>query len=172
MRTGAVPFSSGRGGSSRHRARLVTGESGDPQPPQLDIVLSSPGREPLPEEALRRALASLLAREGVESGELSVTFLADDPIRELNVRYLAHDWVPDVLSFSLAPPLLGDVYVGYDQARRQSVELAVPLDEELVRLAVHGTLHLLGHEHPDDPAGREDSEMYQLQEAVVREVFG
>jgi probable rRNA maturation factor len=150
----------------------MTDEGGDSRPSGTEIVLSAPGGEPLPQAALLQALEAVLAGGGVESGELSITFLADEPIRALNVRYLAHDWVPDVLSFELAPPMLGDVYVGYEQARRQAAEHAVPLEEELVRLAVHGTLHLLGHDHPDDPAGREASELYRVQEAVVREVFG
>jgi probable rRNA maturation factor len=150
----------------------MTDEGGTPRSSGVEIVLSAPGEEPLPEASLRGALEAVLAGEGVDSGELSVTFLADEPIRALNVRYLAHDWVPDVLSFELAPPMLGDVCVGYEQARRQAIEHGVPLDEELVRLAVHGTLHLLGHDHPDDPAGREASEFYRVQEAVVREAFG
>jgi len=150
----------------------MTDEGGNSLPSRVDIVLAAPGEEPLPEAVLRQALEAVLAREGVESGELSVTFLADEPIRALNLRYLAHDWVPDVLSFELAPPMVGDVYVGYEQARRQAAEHAVPFEEELVRLAVHGTLHLLGHDHPDDPEGREASELYRVQEAVVREVFG
>jgi probable rRNA maturation factor len=150
----------------------MTGEEGRPPSSGVEVVLSAPGGEPLPDAALRQALQSVLAGEGVESGELSVTLLADEPIRALNVRYLEHDWVPDVLSFELAPPMLGDVYVGYEQARRQATEHGVPLDEELVRLAVHGTLHLLGYDHPEDPEGRDASELYRIQEAVVREVFG
>ncbi|CAN5792871.1 hypothetical protein BH23GEM11_BH23GEM11_19290 [soil metagenome] len=149
----------------------MRGEEEDPSA-GVEVVVSAPDGEPLPERAIRRALDLVMAREDVVSGELSVTFLADEPIRELNVRYLAHDWIPDVLSFELAPPMLGDVYVGYQQAVRQAGDHGVPLDQELVRLAVHGALHLLGHDHPDDLAGREASELYRVQEAVVREVFG
>ncbi len=61
--------------------------------------------------------------------------------------------------------------MGVDQARRQAAELGVPLDEELVRLAVHGTLHVLGHDHPEGP-GREESPMFALQEALVRAIRG
>jgi probable rRNA maturation factor len=125
----------------------------------------------VPLAALRTALHAALAEHGVDAGELSVTFLADDPMRELNVRYLDHDWVPDVLSFPLEAPLLGDVYVGLAQARRQADELGIPVGEELVRLAVHGTLHLLGHDHPDGPEGREEAPMTRLQERLVRQVF-
>jgi len=138
----------------------------------VEIALAAPGGEPLPEAELLRALGFLLHREGVTSGELSVTFLADDPIRALNRRYLDHDWVPDVLSFAMEAPLLGDVYVGIQQAQRQAGEHGVPVNEELVRLAVHGTLHLLGYDHPDEAEGRLASDQYRVQEALVREVFG
>ncbi len=138
----------------------------------VTIELHAPGGESLPEALLREALERTLARGGVNEGELSVTFLADAPIHALNLRWLDHDWVPDVLSFPMDLPLLGDVYVGYAQALRQAEEHGVAPEEELVRLAVHGTLHLLGHDHPDDPDGRARSEHVRLQEEIVREVFG
>lgn len=137
-----------------------------------EISLSAPGGEPLPEAVLRKALARVLADAGATDRHLSVAFLGDEAIRELNARWLDHDWVPDVLSFELDPPLLGDVYVGYAQARRQAEALGLPVEEELVRLAVHGTLHLLGYDHPEDPALREASEHFRVQEEVVRAVLG
>jgi probable rRNA maturation factor len=149
-------------------------EGGGDPPAGCEVTLNAPGGDALPEARLRTALDRVLGgATGLRAeGELSVTFLADAPIRELNLRWLGHDWVPDVLSFPLDAPLLGDVYVGIEQARRQAAEHGVPVDEELVRLAVHGTLHLLGHDHPDDAEGRAGAEMTRLQEAVVREVFG
>jgi ssRNA-specific RNase YbeY (16S rRNA maturation enzyme) len=48
----------------------------------------------------------------------------------------------------------------------------VSLEEEWVRLVVHGTLHVLGMDHPDDPEERDSSPMYRRQEALVREVMG
>lgn len=110
--------------------------------------------------------------EGEDGDELSITFLEDGPIRNLNRDYLGHDWVPDVLSFTFPePPPLGDIYVGVDQAARQAKDEGVPFEEELVRLAVHGTLHVLGYEHPEDPGERAASEQYRIQEAVVRKVM-
>lgn len=110
---------------------------------------------------------------GEDGDELSITFLEDGPIRDLNRVYLGHDWVPDVLSFTFPePPPLGDIYVGMEQAARQAMDEGVSFEEELVRLAVHGTLHVLGYEHPEDPEERAASEQYRIQEAVVREVMG
>lgn len=65
------------------------------------------------------------------------------------------------------PELLGDVYIGVEQAERQAESAAVPRDEELVRLAIHGTLHVLGHDHPEGE-GRETSPLFRRQEALVQ----
>jgi len=109
---------------------------------------------------------------GREAYELSITFLEDRPIRELNHAYLGHDWVPDVLSFGFTdPPPLGDIYVGFEQALRQAEEEGVSFEEELVRLCVHGTLHILGFDHPETEQERAESEQYRIQEEVVRQVM-
>jgi probable rRNA maturation factor len=79
-----------------------------------------------------------------------------------------------VLSFALhdeGEPPLGDVYVGVEQARRQAAEAGVAETEELVRLAVHGTLHVLGWDHPEEPEARFRSPMWLRQEALVAEVM-
>jgi probable rRNA maturation factor len=68
------------------------------------------------------------------------------------------------------PPLVGDVYIGVEQAERQAAELDIPFDEELVRLAIHGTLHVLGYDHPEGE-GREESPLFRRQEALVREIM-
>ena len=123
-------------------------------------------------DRLEQAVRHVLAREGVGEGEVSLTLLADPAMQDLNRRWLAHDRTTDVLSFALqgdGEPLLGDVYVGWEQAERQSAEHGVPLAEELVRLAVHGTLHLLGHDHPDAADERPGSPFFQRQETLVTE---
>lgn len=148
-------------------------DAGPTHPGGVELHLNAPDGHPIPEDALRRGLALLLREEGATRGELSVTFLPDGPMRELNRRYLEHDRVTDVIAFALhgpGEPLLGDVYVGVEEAARQAAEHGVDRDEELVRLAVHGALHVLGYDHPGDPAGREESEQYRRQEEVLRRV--
>jgi probable rRNA maturation factor len=108
----------------------------------------------------------------VESAEISVSLLDDGAMAELNRRWLGRPGSTDVLAFSLAgegDPPLGDIYVGRERAARQAGEHGVPVAEELVRLVVHGTLHVLGHDHPEGPE-RLESEMFRLQEALVREL--
>lgn len=121
------------------------------------------------ESAVRRVLAS----EGTGDAEISLALLPDDEMRRLNHEYLGRDRTTDVIAFSLPggdDTTVGDVYLGYEQAARQAAEMDVPLSEELVRLAIHGTLHVLGHDHPEGPE-REDSPMFRVQEDLVRAVL-
>ncbi len=121
---------------------------------------------------LERAVRSTLESEGHSKAEVSLALLTDAAIQDLNRRYLGKDRPTDVLAFSLGDgeEVIGDVYVGMDQAARQATDLGVPLEEELVRLAVHGTLHVLGHDHPEEE-GREASAMFVRQEQLVRRLM-
>lgn len=123
--------------------------------------------------ALERAVRRTLEAGQCADAEISVALLTDAVMRDLNHRYLGKDRTTDVLAFSLGEgdEVIGDVYVGFEQAGRQAAELGVPLEEELVRLVVHGTLHVLGHDHTDGEL-REASPMFALQERLVRELMG
>ena len=120
---------------------------------------------------LKQAIHKTLIEEG-RTGEFSITLLGDQDMEKLNTRYLGRNITTDVLAFSMGTDelALGDVYVCVDQASRQAKEHEIPLDEELVRLVVHGALHVLGHDHPED-SDRFTSPMFKLQERLVRQVF-
>ncbi len=123
---------------------------------------------------LERAVRETLAAQGTEDAELSVALLDDLGITALNREHLGHDEPTDVISFALhgaGEPPLGDVYVGVEQARRQAAEAGVPEAEELVRLAVHGTLHVLGWDHPVAGDERVRSPMWDRQESLVAQVM-
>lgn len=122
-------------------------------------------------ERIEAAVRHVLRTEGVAEAEVSVALLGDDEITALNRQWLDHDWAADVISFNLngpGEPPLGDLYLGVEQAARQAAELGADPAEELLRLAVHGTLHVLGYEHPEG-ADRADSEMFRRQEELLRE---
>ena len=125
-----------------------------------------------PPSLLEAAVVHVLRHQGIDEAEVSLTLLDDDDIQAMNRSYLSRDRPTDVIAFSLGEGegVLGDVYLGAEQAARQARSLGVPLEEELVRLAIHGTLHVLGHDHPEGPE-REESDMYRLQERLVREVL-
>ncbi len=138
------------------------------------VYMSTPRGDELPAPLFEQAALAVLEAEGILEGELSLTFLPDEPIRVLNQRWRGHDSVPDVLSFGLHEPgeaPVGDIYVGVDQAARQASEHGVPDLEELVRLVIHGTLHVLGYEHPELPSDAKKSELYRKQELFVQQIF-
>ena len=122
---------------------------------------------------LRSAVSLVLRSAGLGDGEISLTLLDDDSIRELNRTYLGEDAPTDVISFALHEgdeAVLGDVYVGYQRAAIQAVEAGISVEEELARLSIHGTLHVLGYDHPDTEA-RSSSEMFVLQEQLVQKLL-
>jgi probable rRNA maturation factor len=122
---------------------------------------------------LGRAVRAALREDGVRTAELSVTLLADAEIADMNRQFLAHAGPTDVISFPLyddGEDPVGDIYIGYEQALRQAAAHDVAAAEELVRLAVHGVLHVLGHEHPDGDE-RVASAMWRMQERIVARVM-
>ena len=122
------------------------------------------------EHAVRLALA---ADPPKSSAALSVALVDDPYITARNQKFRDDPRPTDVLAFSLGDraDMIGDIYVGFEQAARQAAELGVSLQEELVRLAVHGTLHVLGYDHPEGDDDRARSPMFDLQERLVREAM-
>ena len=125
-----------------------------------------------PEEAeavIRRAVGATLEHEGVSDASISVTLLDDKRIKAMNRKYLEHDRVTDVISFPLyekGESVVGDIYIGYEQAQDQAADADIELNREIARLAIHGTLHVLGYDHPED-GDRTLSDMWRLQEEIL-----
>jgi probable rRNA maturation factor len=119
--------------------------------------------------------AAARAAVGAEAVEIEVTLCGDGEMTHLNFDHMGEHGPTDVLAFPLhewsvdtghshladedtvAPPgglLLGDVVIDIDQAVRQALEGGWSATQEIILLAVHGTLHLVGHDHaePDEEA--------------------
>ena len=113
----------------------------------------------------------------LQDAELSVTLVDDPTIAELNEQYRDKQGPTDVLSFSLVEgrfaelrgALLGDVIVSLDTAERQARRGRRSLDDEVLRLLIHGTLHLVGHDHEVPEEARA---MRAEERRVLREVTG
>ena len=120
--------------------------------------------------ALRAGPPAGAGAPGGAGAEVSITFVSAASIRALNRDYHGVDGVTDVLAFPLGQdPLLGDVYISPEVARDSARERALDPEEEILRLVIHGVLHLLGHDHPDGEA-RYASPMFRLQERLLAEV--
>ena len=106
--------------------------------------------------------------------QLSLVLVSDRFIRKLNKRYRRQDRSTDVLSFHIGEPTpqgkhtLGDVVISMGTARRQARVFGKTLVAECARLAVHGLLHLLGHDHQRPSESRR---MFSLQDRLLRKVL-
>ena len=125
-------------------------------------------RLPMPAALVRRVVETVLHGER-RRALISITFLGRDAMRRLNARHKGHDRPTDVLSFAMTDPAgaaIGDVYVCPWVAAREARSRGIPLRQELIRLVVHGTLHALGRDHPEDE-DRTASSMWRRQERYV-----
>jgi probable rRNA maturation factor len=107
---------------------------------------------------------------------IAVTLLDAARMRRLNRRSTGRRALTDVIAYTLPLPggrILGDVYVCPEAATRNARAHGVSggPKEELVRLTVHGTLHVLGYDHPAGPS-RTRSTMWRRQERYVRRLLG
>ncbi|MGE0355161.1 MAG: rRNA maturation RNase YbeY [Gemmatimonadales bacterium] len=128
------------------------------------------GRKPaLPAATVARVVGSVLRAER-RAADVSVTFLGPVAMRRLNARHLGHDRVTDVISFAMTGPdgrLVGEIAVCRAAAAAEARRRGIRLREELIRLLIHGTLHLLGYDHPES-GDRTASPMWRRQERYVR----
>ena len=117
--------------------------------------------------------------ENIEEGsEVSVTFVTNEAIHEINREYRDKDQPTDVISFALEemgegeikiigegiPRILGDIIISTDRTREQAEEYGHSFERELGFLAVHGFLHLLGYDHMTE---QEEKEMFGKQDEIL-----
>jgi probable rRNA maturation factor len=155
---------------TRKRARRKA--RGRTAAPRIDILIGSPQwrRRRKATSLLRKAIrtAALFVRRSRSTprSELAILLTDDSAIRTLN-----HDWrernaATNVLSFPAkavhGKPSrhLGDIVIAYETVAREAAAEAKSFDHHLVHLAIHGYLHLLGHDHATD---RDADEMEQLE---------
>jgi probable rRNA maturation factor len=126
-------------------------------------------RSPVALARLARVAELVLRAEKARTALLSVTLVSRRRIAAINKRHLAHAGATDVISFGFRDPagaVIGDVYICPEVASANAKRHGVSVREELMRLVVHGTLHVVGHEHPEGDA-RTSSPMWKRQERLL-----
>src|SRR6201997_4074748 len=136
--------------------------------------------EPDAESVIQRAIA--VAAESVNAdvgdAELAVMLTDDAGIRTLNSNWRGIDKPTNVLSFPAlqpqgarkagdAPRMLGDIAIAYETTRREADDEQKPFDHHLSHLAVHGFLHLIGHDHEQD---QEAETMESLEREILSQL--
>ena len=128
-------------------------------------------RTPLSRARVAALARGVLRAEHVKNALLSIALVSTRRIAALNRAHLRRSGPTDVIAFGFAPvggggPIVGDIYIAPDVARVAARDNGVPVREELARLVVHGTLHVLGYDHPEDRT-RTASPMWRRQERLV-----
>jgi probable rRNA maturation factor len=129
---------------------------------------------------ISKLLTHAAEQEGIRGEtELSVTFMMDEEIREVNAQYRGKDVSTDVISFALEemiegevpiipeegmPKVLGDILISVETANRQAEEYGHDFEREIGFLALHGFLHLLGYDHMTED---EEAEMFGRQKEIL-----
>jgi probable rRNA maturation factor len=145
-----------------------------PRGQAIDIS-SSVRRLTVSRARVREAAVAALNAERVRNAMLSITFVGRAAMSEMNYRYLRHRGPTDVISFGLGRTgkrgaVIGDIYICPEVARYNAKRQGIPIGEEVLRLVVHGTLHVLGHDHPVG-VSRMTSPMWQRQERILARVL-
>ena len=99
------------------------------------------------EVAYQQWLSAVITSENKKEGEINYIFCDDDYLLKINIEYLDHDTLTDIISFdySVGNELHGDIYISVERVAENAADFNVTFDEELKRVLVHGILHYAGH---------------------------
>ena len=100
----------------------------------------------LDERKVTRWIRSVAADYGFAVGNINYIFCSDERELEVNCEFLNHDYYTDVITFdySTASTLNGDIFISLDTVRSNAEMVGVSFDAELLRIIIHGVLHLTG----------------------------
>ena len=109
--------------------------------------------------------------------EISLSFVDDENIKQLNKQYLGKDKATNVISFSLQegeysninPQILGDIIISVETAQRDAIKENLTVTQELEFLIIHGILHLLGYNH-ENTTEKETNKMQQKEKDLFNAI--
>ena len=131
----------------------------------IDVVFRAPLGS-IGAQLFQDAIRFTLAAERLRASLISCAVVSDAEIRDINRRFLQHDHATDIITFPLEEePLEAELVISADTARRQAREYRISVREECTRLAIHGILHLSGH---DDGTEEERRHMKRREDQLLR----
>lgn len=105
-----------------------------------DFVLSNEGQ-------IAKWISYTITEEGCQEEEINYIFCDDEYLHRLNVEFLKHDTLTDIISFdySIGKILQGDIFISTERVLDNTTDFKVTFEEELSRVIIHGVLHLCGY---------------------------
>ncbi|UCD35472.1 MAG: rRNA maturation RNase YbeY [Nitrospiraceae bacterium] len=138
------------------------------------LIRNRQRHRPLDKDKINRSALNILSLASPPSreSELSILFVGDRAMRVLNRDYRGCDRSTDVLSFEAAVPvtegeaahIMGDIVICVPKAELQARASGVEFHDEIIRLLIHGTLHLLGYDH--EQSSREARKMSKKEREI------
>ncbi|MCZ6595571.1 MAG: rRNA maturation RNase YbeY [Bacteroidetes bacterium] len=103
---------------------------------ETDFDLSRP-------DDIKKWISSIISSEGYEEGDITFVFCDDPYLNKINVKFLGHDTLTDIISFddSVGKQVRGEVYISIDRVRENARDYEVDFRDELHRVMIHGILH-------------------------------
>ena len=107
--------------------------------------------------------------KGYKLGNLVYAFFNDEDLKDLNIRFLKHDYYTDVISFDETADQVvsGNIAISVDRVKENSTQIGVDFEEEMHRVMIHGVLHFIGF---NDKTSSEKKEIRE-QEALALSMF-
>ena len=118
-------------------------------------------------KAVKKAMSAVLDGEDKDYACISVLLVSDDEIKEVNKKYLGHDYATDVLTFPLhidSDPIEGEIYVSLQTTERNSKVFNNSHSSEIIRVVIHGLLHLTGY---DDSTSKSREKMKKKEDQYL-----
>ena len=129
------------------------------------VEINNTSKEKIDLDLAVRVAEEFLKRYKKTKYDVSIAFVEDKEIQNLNKTYRGINKPTDVLSFAGEDDFLGEIIISYPQIKRQARELGKSAKAELVFILVHGLLHLIGY---NDETEEEREEMVERGEEFVR----
>jgi rRNA maturation RNase YbeY len=108
-------------------------------------------------EQISEWISKTISEENCREGEINYIFCSDDYLLKLNVEFLEHDTLTDIISFdyTVGKELHGDIYISVDRVKENASDFKVDFDDEISRVMIHGVLHYCGYMDKTDENKKE-----------------
>ena len=119
---------------------------------------------------VRNLIEKVIRKANKVPGDLNFIITNDKIVRRLNIEYLDHYYFTDVIAFDYSENVVlnGEVYISIDTVKKNAVKYKVSLNSEIIRVIIHGTLHLCGI---DDKSSEEKNIMRELEDKWIKEIL-